>query len=670
MRISSKLSVYLIALVACCLMTSPGFSANLEIKADTRRLSLDSQFDVLEDKSGQLSIQDVVQPGTAHNFKALKGNLNVSYTRSVYWLRFSLQKTDITSASEWWLEVSPVMLDDIQLYQVSSDGQIEASRAGDRQHFSAQEMQLRLPTFRLHLNDHQSKFVYLRIQTTSSLFLRAKLFTPQSYAEESNFISNLMGVYYGAMLAMIAYNLILMLSFRDRTMFYYLLLSLSILFAGLSVNGHIGQYFAQDWPWFVDITPGLCVPLIILFDSLFITHFLQLPKRMPHIATVFRVIQVLSMLAALVVLVGYNHVVAPSVQLLGFLQIFLILPICVLSARRGYRPGWIVFFATIAWIAGAMMVALRNLGMIESSWFADFGFQIGSAIEIILLALAQADKINIIKQERALAQHQLLSMAQKAEQELESKVLLRTGELADAVQRLKQLDKEKNEFLGIASHDLKNPLTSIIGMSDLLRKLDQQIEPALRHSYLERISKSGHRMMHIITNLLDVNAIETGYSPVALQTVSLHKMLQEIVPQFEAHLKEKNLDLLITADATVNVMADANATVQIIDNLLSNAIKYSLAGRHIWITISAQAELGRIVVKDEGPGLSEEDQQHLFEKFTRLSTRPTAGEHSSGLGLSIVKKLSEAMGGHVHCESVEGQGCTFTVDLPVAKGHF
>jgi signal transduction histidine kinase len=106
--------------------------------------------------------------------------------------------------------------------------------------------------------------------------------------------------------------------------------------------------------------------------------------------------------------------------------------------------------------------------------------------------------------------------------------------------------------------------------------------------------------------------------------------------------------------------------VQVLDNLVSNAVKYSPAGTTIVISASQADGKVTVAVKDQGPGLSEEDQKKLFQKFTRLTARPTGGESSNGLGLSIVKRLAEAMNGNVGCHSVLGQGATFFVQLPVA----
>ncbi|MDE2430525.1 MAG: HAMP domain-containing histidine kinase, partial [Burkholderiales bacterium] len=362
-----------------------------------------------------------------------------------------------------------------------------------------------------------------------------------------------------------------------------------------------------------------------------------------------------------------NRYIAPAIQIAAFIQMLLVLPICLLAGIRGYRPGYIVFAASSVWIVGALLITLRNLGIVQPSWLTDYGFQLGSALEVILLALAQAERISIIKKEHAKAQEQLLAISQRTEQELDAEVRQRTSELADAVTRLQKLDKEKNEFLGIAAHDLKNPLTGIIGMSALLQKIHATLSEEQQSDYLQRISKNGQRMMHIISNLLDVNALETGQPHIRLEAIDLGQAARDVIQHYQETLAAKDLQLEVAVQEHILIRADQNTTIQLLDNLISNAIKYSPLGKHIWLSVSRHDNFGQFSIRDEGPGLSRQDQEHLFEKFVRLSSLPTAGEHSSGLGLFIVKKLSEALGGGVRCDSVPGQGCTFTVDIPLAN---
>jgi signal transduction histidine kinase len=401
---------------------------------------------------------------------------------------------------------------------------------------------------------------------------------------------------------------------------------------------------------------------------------------MPEIAKGFRILQIFAVVVIIAVLLGWNRQVAATAQILAFIQMIVVLPIGMMIGWRGHRPGYIVVAATAAWIGGGLLIILRNLGIIESSWLTEFGYQIGAAIEIILLALAQADRINIIKNENAKTQAQLLSISQRAEQELEGKIQQRTKEMIELIARLEKLDKQKNEFLGIAAHDLKNPLTGIIGLSDLMRRLDSGITPEQRYSYLEKISRSGQRMMHIITNLLDVNAMESGNAKLEKNRINLYEISHQVVMQYEHNLRAKELHCQVayaqaqdhaqakfSSNQEIIILGDPNACFQILDNLVSNAIKYSPVGKLISVQLIRLQDFAQVRIQDQGSGLSQKDQEHLFERFSKLSSIPTAGEHSTGLGLSIVKKLSEAMGGSVHCETELGAGCCFVVSFPLAN---
>ncbi|MFZ6871540.1 sensor histidine kinase [Undibacterium sp. Di27W] len=658
---------YLLLFALCLGMcNTTAHAKSLKLDGSKDEISLRSSFQVYEDKSAQLQIADISKAEYENKFQPLHGNLSASFSSSVFWLKLDIQSTQPAQGKQWLLELSPVILDDIRLYHYAADGSMTVHRAGDHLPFSSLEIRHRYPLFLLELPDTEVHHLYLRIQSSSAVFLQASLWEPHSFVAHSNQVSNFMGIYYGIMLAMIVYNLLLAVSYRDVALRYYLLLSCISLLAGMSINGHVGMYLTPDWPEFVDMLPGVLSPLVVMSTSMFIASFLRLQEKMPRIYRLFVLAQISCVLAAVAVLAGYYPLVAPIMQVTGFALILVILPVCLIVGMRGYRPGYIVMLASATWITGLSLVTLRNMGVLEPSWETEYGFQIGSAIEAILLALAQAYHISLMKKEHAQTQAKLLEISQRTEQQLDAKVRQRTAELAEAVARLQKLDKDKNDFLGIAAHDLKNPLTSIIGMSDLLRKLQQSMPEQQRQHYLERISNSGQRMMRIISNLLDVNALETGHLHLKMQNLDVSKILQDVAQQYTEMLKAKDLQVIMDIQDGVMVKADFDACVQIIDNLLSNAVKYSPLGKRIWLSVSNTPEFGVFEVRDEGPGLSTEDQQHLFEKFTKLSSLPTAGEHSSGLGLSIVKKLSEACGGKVHCESVVGEGCSFMVELPLA----
>jgi signal transduction histidine kinase/ActR/RegA family two-component response regulator len=238
-------------------------------------------------------------------------------------------------------------------------------------------------------------------------------------------------------------------------------------------------------------------------------------------------------------------------------------------------------------------------------------------------------------------------------------------ELLELNAQLVRLNQEKNEFLGIAAHDLKNPLSGILNAAKLMQEIADEILAAEIREYAGMISENSRQMVDLITNLLDVNQIESGKISVKLEAVDLANSAEKLLKNYQGRAEAKNIRLHFETHAKqTQIMADKNILRQVLDNLISNAIKYSPADREVFVRIVASDKTVRCEVQDQGPGLSIEDQQKLFGKFTRLTARPTAGEHSTGLGLFIVKKMAEAMHGQVWCESTEGQGACFTVEFP------
>ncbi|EDN71317.1 sensory transduction histidine kinase [Beggiatoa sp. PS] len=240
---------------------------------------------------------------------------------------------------------------------------------------------------------------------------------------------------------------------------------------------------------------------------------------------------------------------------------------------------------------------------------------------------------------------------------LEKKVAERTREL-----------KEKNEFLSIAVHDLKNPLSAIQGFSEML-KMDFDDMPAEEViEVADKIWVSSKQMFELISNLLEVNAIESGKINLAISEVDILVILQGLVTLYRERAKAKHITLLFEPqDTKYLAQANENTIRQVFDNLISNAIKYSPYGKSVSVSITQNDQFVCCKIEDEGPGLSEEDQQKLFAQFTRLTPKPTGGEHSTGLGLFIVKKLMDSMQGKVWCESVLEKGATFFVEIPMTQ---
>lgn len=237
------------------------------------------------------------------------------------------------------------------------------------------------------------------------------------------------------------------------------------------------------------------------------------------------------------------------------------------------------------------------------------------------------------------------------------------AELSRANERLTRLYQEKDEFFGMAAHDIKNRIHVVRGLAELMM---ENPEPEQVRADADEIVHTSLKMQEELANLLAMDAIEEGRFQVTVQICDLEQLASRVVRYYRSTAARKNVSIEYSNTKSVPALADAGATVQVMDNLLSNAIKYSPPGKSIFVGLSHSGSVCTFTVRDEGPGFTEVDKQRLFTKFARLSANPTGGETSTGLGLSIVKKIVEAMEGEVRCESSAGGGTTFVVTLPAA----
>jgi signal transduction histidine kinase len=236
-------------------------------------------------------------------------------------------------------------------------------------------------------------------------------------------------------------------------------------------------------------------------------------------------------------------------------------------------------------------------------------------------------------------------------------------ELEGNNQRLTELNYQKDEFMKLVVHDLKTPLGGMVGLSRLIQ---EENDSALVLQYAVEVESAANEMTDLVQALLDLKEVETAVTPV-LAPVDLRGFLTDKNEAWELLAKKKMIRIKLEGvpDSVWIHSHDRWAKV-ILDNLVSNAIKYSPEGTQVTIRLDLAESVVRVQVIDQGPGILPEERPLLFKQFSRLSSRPTAGESSSGLGLYIVKTMTERLGGTVDVESVPGHGCCFWIEFPRA----
>jgi two-component system, OmpR family, sensor kinase len=245
---------------------------------------------------------------------------------------------------------------------------------------------------------------------------------------------------------------------------------------------------------------------------------------------------------------------------------------------------------------------------------------------------------------------------------LNNELVAMQREIAKKNAELERLNREKNRFLGMAAHDLRNPLHIILGYSDFLIQISDQPE---QQEYLQIIRNVSQFMARLVDDLLDVAKIEAGDLQLDYEPVNLADLITYNVAINRPLAAQKQIELIYQLDETVpRALVDSAKIEQVLGNLISNAIKFSEPGNGVVIRLERAEENFLISVKDDGAGMAPEQQSRLFQPFQQGQTG-TGGEKSTGLGLVIVKHIVEGHGGQIWFESELGQGTTFFVSIPL-----
>ena len=230
-------------------------------------------------------------------------------------------------------------------------------------------------------------------------------------------------------------------------------------------------------------------------------------------------------------------------------------------------------------------------------------------------------------------------------------------------EKLSELNYEKNSLISIVSHDLSTPFATISMWQQLLQNEKENLSSSQRKA-LDRIGQATHYGENLIRHILDVEKAQTNQHKVQLENLDLRIFTESVLDEFNPVAARKDIGLhLDCPHKTLYILSDRQLLGRMLENLLSNAIKYTATGKHVWISVSEEKDAIHIRIRDEGVGIQADELPHLFSKYSKISSRTTAGEASTGLGLSIVKRICEELNGQISCESSPGKGSVFTVVL-------
>lgn len=609
------------------------------LESHDQHLSLAPHVGYLEDPDGVLQAEQVAGlPDEA--FTATRGvHANLGKNHSTWWFRIALDNRN-EAPLQGFLEVDYALLDSLQLYSPQMDGTLQRQQAGDLTPFAERPVQVHNFWFPLTLAQGQQQLL-LRVESSSTVFVPLYFSTVAAGAAAHEVLNLWRGMFYGALLAMLLYNLFLYMSLREPAYFWYVLFGSVITLFTLAFDGTLYRLLPNQ-PQLQSVAIYLFIFLHCLLALQFSRHFLRTFERFPRLDRSMRgamlVIVACLVSGPLLGLFAWSWLASITVSLLSLGLLLLGL----YSWSHGQRLS---AYYTLAWgtlLAASILSAMASLGLDLFGVYGTSIIKIGVLIEMLALSLGLADRINLLKEEGFRSRQ--------------------------AAERADLENQAKSRFLAKMSHEIRTPLNGVLGTLQLLGQSNLDRGQQL---YLETIASSGRSLMKVINDILDYARIESGNLDLESIELDVEELLSTTFSLFRAQAGEHHLGLYMSLEPEVPryIHGDPTRLSQVLMNLLSNAIKFTAQG-HVTLEVGVRTRQDGqrhllFAVTDTGIGIAQSDLAQLFRSFSQGDSSTTRRYGGSGLGLAISKELVERMGGRIEVQSAPGKGSRFAFDIPL-----
>jgi two-component system sensor histidine kinase BarA len=631
-----------------------GAESLVQLISKDRVVNLSPYLKILRETDGKLSIaqaKERLSQFTAHT----TSNPNYGFSTQGVWLYTTL--SNATRTQEWVLELGFAQLDNVDMYLLQNGQVITASHQGKE----GTAQRFRLPTMKIRLPYAQTTAVFVRVTSEQNSLIAPLKIQSQEMHEKTNLYDNLLwGLFYGSLLSLAIYNLVLFLGIKENSLLAYVGYICTVLLWQFVWGGHLHILFAPDIAhWFhlhTDITFVLLGIGAGIFTYVFLDAPVTAPKTLPFIKLSLLLLAIAGALSLLTILPPFWQNAA--------VYLLTIVTICCYS-WAGFESFGNNFRAAryfiIAWgiLALTALIGMFSLvGVLPSNFFTTYCFQFGVLVEAGLFSLALMDK---------------------SRQQLELEVIQATDDLRNNVElieeqsvRLDLARKDavtashvKSQFLANMSHEIRTPLNAILGFSKELQKGNLPVD---KKEQVDIINAAADNLLNIVNDVLDVSKIEAAKLQINNHSFSPNELLEEIIGVMAKSAHLKNLEFIFDIEPLPQrLMGDSYRIKQILNNLLGNALKFTDYGH---ISLSASGKLLEhgifefiLRIEDTGIGISREDKRKLFTAFSQVEDALNRSYQGTGLGLVICKELVKLMHGQLSLHSVPGQGTIFNVSL-------
>ncbi|HXD93256.1 MAG TPA: 7TM diverse intracellular signaling domain-containing protein [Bacteroidia bacterium] len=701
----------------CACMPLLANANTLENVADTiffadakKTLLIGNSVKLLEDPTNKFSIKEVM---LSADFKPSNQDVpNLGVTSSSVWVQFNVKNN--TDQDALLIELANPILDEVELYTTLDKENFTDRKMGEYERFSLRDYDHPSYVFNLHIPKNKTALCFLKIKSKEQIVVPIKLGSSNTILDSIREKDLLFGVYAGIMLVMFFYNAFVYLSTRDRSYLYYIVY---ILFVGLTQScfqGYTFQFLWPNSPWLADHSVVLLSAFVGISAAEFARLFLNTQKYLPGITKILYIFYASYIVCIILAIAGKQ--IIPLVDMTALLISFYLLGVAIMIARKGYRPAKFFLTAWLTFLIGVIVFALKNMGVLPYNNLTIYTMPAGSAIEAILLSIALADRINILKMEKEESQTVMVLALQENEQlikrqniVLEQKVNERTIELKETNNQLsvtltnlkdaqtQLINAEKMASLGQLTagiaHEINNPINFVsanlkplkMDVEDIIKlvkkyeeiKPDDTLESKLKEidlykkeidlEYLKReiemliagIEDGAKRTTEIVSGLKTFSRLDES----EVKEVNINDGIESTLTLLKYSIP-KNVEVIKRLEELPLIECLPGKLNQVFMNVISNAIyaigqKKSDEKHKLIIKSYIDGEYVCVSFEDTGIGMTQETRDKIFEPFF---TTKDVGE-GTGLGMSIVFKIIETHHAKIEIDSEYGKGTKIVLVL-------
>ncbi|MBX8485175.1 sensor histidine kinase [Pseudomonas cichorii] len=624
----------------------------VEFDENIRSLPLGREIQVFEDVSGKASIDRVVSE--TGSFRALDSEtLNAGYSRSAFWLKVDLfyKPNPRASHADWLLELAYPPMDHVDVYLPDGNGRYQlAWKTGDMLPFSSRDVKQGNFVFGVDLPPGKQTTVYMRVASQGPIQAPLNLWASHAYMEEQPAKVYILGLIYGVLTGMLVYNLFIFISVRDPGYLYYILYIASFGLYQLSISGVAIEYLWPNSPVWANTATPLLMAISVLFVSQFSRSFLQTRTLARWLDVLLIAVMASAVVVMLLALFANYGLALRSVTMLVLACSLAMLTTGITAVLKGIRVARYFLAAWVVFAMGGLVNAVMLFGYIPNTFLSLYAGQISSVLEMALLSLALADRVNHIREQQA----QTLAEAGKDMERLN--------------RQLATSNRLKDEFLATLTHELRTPMNGVIGSLELMQTVPMDGELEM---YQQTASASAQDMMSMINGILTLTELQAGVLYAESDAFDTCGLFEQLRDRFRSAAQAKGLELRFELDEQMpeSVRGDVHKLYQCLECLLDNAIKFTKRGAVKVRAMSQQHDndvlLLRVEVMDTGIGFSQLDEATLYQRFFQVDGSMTREYGGLGIGLAICRQLVELQGGSLSHRSEPGRGSCFTLSLPL-----